>query len=80
MYVYADLQAEVKRRALRDQAGSEFNEAIKHAVNLSLLRVAREQLWRVLRRTAVITTNTTYTTGSGGASVTADSKDRKSVV
>lgn len=75
MYVYADLQAEVKRRALRDQAGSEFNEAIKHAVNLSLLRVAREQLWRVLRRTAVITTNTTYTTGSGGASVTADSKN-----
>lgn len=72
---FSDLQNEVKRRATRDQSGTEFNTEVNNAINLSLLRVAREAPWRVLRRKSHFTTVDSYTTGSGAASVTAGSKN-----
>lgn len=71
--LFSDLQDEVKRRATRDQGGSQFNTSIKNAINLALLRIAREAPWRVLRREGRFTTETSYTTGSGNVSVTKDS-------
>lgn len=71
---FLDLQGEVKRRATRDQAGTEFDTETQNAINLSLLRVAREAPWRALRRAGYFTTVDSYTTGSGAASVTASSK------
>jgi hypothetical protein len=73
MMTFIDLQDEVKRRATRDQSGSEFTTATKNAINFSLFRVARECPWRVLRREATITTETSYTTGTGAVTVTANS-------
>lgn len=74
MYTFLDLQNEVKRRATRDQGGTQFNTAIKNVINTSLFRVAREASWRVLRRKSYFTTETSYTTGTGAASVTNGSK------
>ncbi len=73
-YTYKDLQDEVKRRATLDQSGTQFNTAIKNLINSSLFRIARESLWRVLRRRATFDTVTTYSTGSGGGTFTKDSK------
>ncbi len=71
---YLDLQNEVKRRATRDQAGTEFNIAIKNIINSSLFRLGREALWRQLRRKSTFDTITSYTTGSGGGTFTNGSK------
>ena len=71
---FSDLQSEVKRRATRDQSGTEFDTEVNNAINLSLLRVAREAPWRVLRRQDRFATVDSYTTGSGAASVTNNSK------
>jgi len=73
-YTYKDLQDEVKRRSTRDQAGTQFDTATKNIINLSLLRVAREALWRPLRRKSTFDTVTTYSTGSGGGTFTKGSK------
>jgi hypothetical protein len=70
---YLDLQDEVKARATRDQGGTQFDTAIKNIINTSLLRVAREANWRSLRRSTTFDTVTTYTTGSGAGTFTADS-------
>lgn len=63
----------MKRRATRDQGGTQYDEAIKNAVNSSLFRIAREALWRQLRRKATIRTVTSYTTGSGAVEATSGS-------
>jgi len=73
MFTFVDLQNEVKRRSTRDQGGTTFNEAIKNIINTSLFRVARECPWRVLRRKSFFNTETSYTTGTGAVTVTADS-------
>lgn len=75
MLTYAELQAEVKRRATKDQAGTEFDSAIKNAINFSLFRIAREGAWRMLRRESSFDTETSYSTGSGAVSVTSGSKN-----
>ena len=74
-FTYSDLQNEVKRRATRDQSGTDFDTAIKNIINTSLFRVCREAKWRQLRRTTYFETVTTYTEGSGGGTFTNDSKD-----
>src|SRR3990167_9316786 len=73
MFTFADLQAEVKRRSTRDQGGTQFDTATKNIINTSLFRVGRECPWRVLRRKSYITTETSYSTGTGAVSVTASS-------
>lgn len=70
MFTFLDLQNEVKRRAIRDQSGTQFDEAVKNVINTSLFRLAREANWRSLRRKDTITTKTSYDTGSGVGSYT----------
>lgn len=70
MLTFIDLQNEVKRRATRDQAGTQYDIPVKNAVNASLLRVAREAPWRVLRRKGYFTTKNSYTTSTSGITVT----------
>jgi len=64
------LQDEIKRRALKNQAGTEFDEEVKNVANSSMLRVAREAKWRVLRRKTHFDTITSYTSGTNFVSVT----------
>ena len=70
MLTFLDLQAEVKRRSIRDQSGTQYETAIKNAINSSLFRISREAPWRQMRRKAYFSTKTSYTTGSGAATVT----------
>jgi hypothetical protein len=70
MAQFSELQTEVKRRALRNQSGSEYTTAIKTAINAGLARIAREALWRVLRREATVTTVLGLDSGVETASVT----------
>lgn len=72
--LYSDLVSEVKRRAIRDQAGTEFDNEIKNTINLSLFRLARDANWTVLRRTGTFDTKAEYTTGTGAVAVTNASK------
>lgn len=70
--VFGDLQDEVKRRATRDQGGTQFDTAVKNLINLAILRIANEAPWRSLRRTDTITTDKEYSTGT--VTTVADSK------
>lgn len=72
---FASLQAEVLRRALRNQGGGQYTTAIQNAINLSMWRIAREAKWRTLRRTTTFNTVTTYSTGTGHATATNGSKN-----
>jgi hypothetical protein len=69
-YTYKDLQDEVKRRATKNQGGTQFDTAIKNIINTSLFRIAMEATWRPLRRRTQFTTKTNYTTGSGAGTFT----------
>lgn len=69
---FLDLQDEVKRRATRDQGGTQFDVATKNIINMALIRIANESPWRVLRRTDTIETDGEYTTGT--VTTTKDSK------
>lgn len=71
---YSDLQNEVLRRSVREQGGTQFTTAIKNVINSSLFRVAREALWKPLRRKATFDTITTYSTGTGAGTFTNNSK------
>jgi hypothetical protein len=71
MQSFADLQAEVKRRATRNQAGTTYDTAVKNLINFSLLRIANETHWRPLRREASFLTVPDFSTGT--VTVTADS-------
>ena len=73
MFTFKDLCDETKRRATRDQGGTQFDAGIKNTVNSALIRLSRESPWRVLRRKTSFTTITSYTTGSGAANVTSGS-------
>ena len=73
MYTYKDLQDEVKRRATRDQSGTQFDTAVKNIINTSLFRMSRESPWRVMRRKARIRTIKSYKTGSGAGTFTNNS-------
>lgn len=65
---FKDIQDEVKRRATRDQSGTDYNTPVKTLINTSLFRLGREGNWRVLRRKAQFNTVATYSTGSGAGS------------
>ena len=69
---YLDLVNEVKRRATRDQSGTQFDTAAKNLINMALIRIANEAPWRALRLTATIDTDPPHTTGT--VTVTKDSK------
>ncbi len=71
---YSALQTEVKRRTLRSEGGTEFDAAIKNAINAALFSLSKEGLWRTLRRKSSFDTVTTYSTGSGAGTFTNDSK------
>lgn len=66
---FADLQAEVKRRATRNQSGTAYDEAVKSLINFSLLRIANEAPWRALRRNASFLTVPDYHVGTIAATV-----------
>lgn len=74
MLLFSDLVSEVKRMAIRDQGGTEFDNEIKAGINESLLRIARETAWKPLRRNDTFDTKTTYSTGTGAVTVTNGSK------
>jgi hypothetical protein len=64
MLCFKDLQDEVKRRSVRNQAGTAYDDATKNLINLSLLRISNETNWRQLRRYASINTVASFTTGT----------------
>lgn len=72
-FTFSDLKAEVKRRATKNQGGSQFDTGIANVINTSLWRVAREAKWRTLRRTSTFNTVAAYSTGSGAVTLTANS-------
>ena len=63
-YTFSDLQSEVKRRAIRDQGGTQFDTAVKNILNTSLFRLSREAYWKPLRRKETFATKAQYTTGT----------------
>lgn len=79
--IFLDLQNEVKRRATRDQSGTQFTSGINTIINSSLYRVGREANWKQLRRktsfasdltipastTALVTTATLNSTSFSGS-------------
>lgn len=69
-FAFSDLQAEVLRRAIRNQGGGQFTAAVQNAINLSMWRIARDAKWRTLRRVTTFNTVTTYSTGSKNATLT----------
>ena len=69
---FKDLQDEVKRRATRDEGGTQFDPAVKNLINMALIRVANETPWRSLRETFTVDTDPPYTTGT--VTTTLDSK------
>jgi len=72
-FAFSDLREEVKRRATKNQGGTQFDTGIKNVINTSIFRIAREARWRSLRRTATFNTVTSYSTGTGAVTVTANS-------
>lgn len=62
---FTDLQTEVSRGAVRNQAGSATETAVKNVINRSIGRISREALWRVLRKRSKVRTVPTYATGTG---------------
>ena len=65
MYTFKDLQDEVKRRATRDQSGTQYDNPTKNIINTSLFRSSREALWRVMRRRTSFKTKAAYVAGTG---------------
>ena len=75
MFNYSELKAEVKRSAVRDKAGTEFDTAIANSVNRAINRISRECRWRQLRRQSSFNTVTAYSEGTGACTATEDSAD-----
>ena len=69
---FKDLQDEVKRKATRDQAGTYYDTPAKNIINMSIFRINREALWRVMRRRTAFKTKDKYTTGTGAGVLVAD--------
>lgn len=72
--IFSALQSEVKRRATLDQGGTQFDTAVKNAINFAHRKICRDAMWRQLRRKTTFNTETSYTTGSGGGTFTNGSK------
>lgn len=70
---YSDIKSEIKRRATKNQGGTQFDAGIGIAANTAMWQVARTAKWRSLRRTATFNTITAYSTGSGSVTVTNNS-------
>ena len=70
---FKEICDEVKRRGTRDQGGSTFDIGIKNTVNFALYRIARDAPWRSLRRKTNFNTVTSFTNGSGTASINSGS-------
>lgn len=70
MLLFSDLQSEVKRRALRNQSGTEYDDEIKNVINTSLFFISRIKKWRVLRRKTYFNTKSSYTSGTNYITVT----------
>lgn len=70
MMTFADLQNEVKRRATRDESGTQFDTATKNVINTSLFRINREMPWRVMRRRTHFRTKKYYEIGTGAGTFT----------
>lgn len=70
MMTFLDLQNEVKRRATRDQSGTQYDTAVRNIINTSLFRINREVPWRVMRRRTHFRTKKYYEIGSGAGSFT----------
>ena len=75
MFTYSELQQEVKRSAVRDKSGSEFDTAIKNSINRAINRISREARWRSLRRESSFDTVIAYSEGTGACTATEDSAD-----
>ncbi len=69
MFTFKDLQDEIKRRATRDQSGTQFDTAVKNLINTTLFRISREAYWRALRRQSSFDTVSEYTEGTGAVTV-----------
>lgn len=74
-FAFSDLQTEVKRRATKNQGGTQFDPGIKNVINTSMWRIAREARWRSLRRITTFNTVAPYSTGTGAVTVTNGSKN-----
>ena len=74
-FTFSDLKSEVKRRATKNQGGTQFDTGIANIINTSIWRIAREARWRPLRREATFDTIRNYTTGSGAVTVATSSKN-----
>lgn len=70
---YSDIKSEIKRRATKNQGGTQFDAGIGIAANVAMWQIARISKWRNLRRTATINTIISYSTGSGAVTVTNNS-------
>ena len=70
MFTYSELQTEVKRSAVRDKGGTEFDVGIKNAINRAINRISRECRWRPLRKQSNFDTVAEYSEGTGAVSVT----------
>jgi hypothetical protein len=62
-FQFVELANEVKRRSTKDQGGTQFDTAIKNAINTSIFRIGKECPWLQMRRKHVIPTVGQYTTG-----------------
>lgn len=69
-FAFSDIQSEILRRALRNQGGGQFTTAIANAANTAMWTIARAAKWRTLRRATTFNTVTTYSKGTGAASLT----------
>lgn len=74
-FAFSDLKSEVKRRATKNQGGTQFDIGIANVINTSMWRIAREARWRTLRRATTFNTVAPYSTGTGAASLVNGSKN-----
>lgn len=73
MFTFKQLQDEIKRSAVKNQGGTNFDTAVKNVINRSIFRLSMEGLWRCLRRKTTISTVASYSEGSGAGEFTEDS-------
>lgn len=74
-FAFSDLKSEVKRRATKNQGGTQFDAGINNVINTAMWRVAREARWRSLRRQTTFDTVAKYSTGTGAVTASTNSKN-----
>jgi len=72
-FTYLDLQNETKRRAIRNQDGTEYDTATQNIINTSLFRLSREAMWKPLRRKKTFPTVGERTSGTVSATANSNS-------